>query len=354
VAKVKEGGVVAALDRRPANAGQPRVAISRRFDDAALAAGWTTESLQAARLALKQHVRALWTTQAANAGWRRVGQLAREKLLRDLAAPLAAPMSPAVRRRVFDVPRRFVEAERRAELLNRKRTNAKGHYDARPGALLDLNACGPMELVYGDVHHLDVKMRREDGEEAFCVKMVAWMDAGNRRVFARFYNMPKGKMVRQENVAESFALMATHPEFGMPQTLYIDNGSEYKMLDEMSNAFQLMEAAGYKGSLVHSTAYNPRGKAALESFFQHFEKYYLSLLPGYAGGDRQKQKTANQGREIEAAPWRWEDAERVLYALLDRYNRQRFPWKRSHSAMPNVKPARSSRDLYRSIASNIA
>jgi hypothetical protein len=150
--------------------------------------------------------------------------------------------------------------------------------------------------------------------------MVAFMDAGNRRVFARFFNMPQGRMIRQEDVSETFARMANHEDYGMPQNLYIDNGSEYKMFDHMLDAFKLIGDAGFSGSLVHSTAYNPRGKAALESFFQHFEHYYLSLMPGYAGGDRQRQKTANQGRTIVVADWDWPKAEAVLYALLDRYN----------------------------------
>lgn len=320
VAKVREGGAVAALRRSPKNAGQPRVAISRAFMKCAIDAGWSAEKAWSVHLALKTHVRALWTSQAANAGWRVVATLARKKLARDFAAELAEVMTPAEARAIFDVSKRFVESERRYALRNRQLTDAKAHYDERPGALLDLNACGPMELVYGDVHHLDVKLRRENGEPAFSVKMVACMDVGNRRVFARFFNMPKGRMVRQENVAETFALMALQPKFGMPSTLYVDNGSEYKMFDHMVDAFKLMGENGYKGSLVHSTAYNPRGKAALESFFAHFERYYLSLMPGYAGGDRQRQKTANQGREVEVADWSWEQAEQLLYALLECYN----------------------------------
>jgi hypothetical protein len=147
LAKVKAGGAVAATRKKPVNAGRPRVAISRAFAGFAVAAGWTPDAAWSAHEALKDHVRALWVSQAANAGWRVIAGRARKKLAADLAPDLAAALTPAQRRQVFDVPRRFVESERIYSLVNRKRTDAKRTYDERPGTLLDLNACGPMEMV---------------------------------------------------------------------------------------------------------------------------------------------------------------------------------------------------------------
>lgn len=319
LAALSTGGGVALARKRPANAGQRRVSVSRAFNRAFLAWGGDQVTADRVHHKLTSYVRALWTDRAADAGATVIARLASKHLL-ELVREAGIVPTRLEARAALAVPRAFVEPHRPLAAVNRKRTDATAHYNARPGALRDLNALRPMELVMGDVHHLDVRFHRIDGEPAFSVKMVAFMDVGNRRVHASFVNVAKGRGIRQEEVAMCFAGMANRPDFGMPETLCVDNGSEFGFFDYFVDAFRLMGRQDGRGRLIHSQAYNARGKAALESFFRHFESHYLALFPGYAGGDRQRQKTANQGREVTPAPWDWEAAHQILCAALDEYN----------------------------------
>ncbi|QJP12373.1 hypothetical protein G3545_01055 [Starkeya sp. ORNL1] len=83
-----------------------------------------------------------------------------------------------------------------------------------------------MQLVVGDVHHLDMVMLREDGSEAW-PKAIAWLDQATNRIRLDLLLLGKGEGIRNADVIASFIRMTQDPAWGMPRGLYLDNESEY-------------------------------------------------------------------------------------------------------------------------------
>lgn len=64
----------------------------------------------------------------------------------------------------------------------------------------------PMGLLIGDVHYVDLLV--EERDEPVRVRLIAWMDASSMFVWVTPVFLPKGKGVRQEDVAESLSQVA--------------------------------------------------------------------------------------------------------------------------------------------------
>ena len=86
----------------------------------------------------------------------------------------------------------------------------------------------PMGLLIGDVHYVDLLV--EERAEPIRVRLIAWMDAASLFAWVTPVFLPKGKGIRQEDVAQSLAEVTLSPHGGIPQEYYLDNGSEYKAL----------------------------------------------------------------------------------------------------------------------------
>jgi len=67
------------------------------------------------------------------------------------------------------------------------------------------------------------------------------------------------------------------PVFGIPETLYVDNGSDFT-----SHHLQQV-AADLKIVVVNSTPGEPRGRGKIERLFETVNLMFLSTLPGYIG-----------------------------------------------------------------------
>ena len=198
----------------------------------------------------------------------------------------------------------------------------------------------PMEIVFGDVHPMDILLPRPDGS-TFTAKLIAFEDWGTGRLFGVPVFLGKGEGVRQEHIAAAFVAMTQEPGWGVPETLYIDNGGEYGCVDMVSDALIAakrmrlltgeLEAVDWQ-TTVRAMPYNAASKP-IEPAFARLERI-LAGLPGWIGGNRMKKKTANVGREPVPYPHGREAFEEDLAAALVVYETQ-----------PKA-GGRSPRDLY--------
>lgn len=77
-------------------------------------------------------------------------------------------------------------------------------------------------------------------------------------------------------------------QYGIPEAIYVDNGSQFKSRGERMNNFELFcQAYGIK--VIYSTPYRPQGKGKIERFFDTVEKQFIAEIqqkilecPGYS------------------------------------------------------------------------
>ena len=232
--------------------------------------------------------------------------------------------SNAELQRVCRVPSGFVQRHKAFGQVAEYRRDRKAFEDRRPYRIRTHGRDQlPSGVVFGDVHHMDVLLVREDGSTA-TPKAIVWMDVATNRVRMDLELYGKGESVRREHVARSFMAMASDPTWGLPSTLYIDNGSEYGLLDFVSHAMELAQTARagapFQPPVVKSYPYRPQGKGRIEGFFGNFERFYLCELPGYIAGDRMKKPTANLGKPPEPFPGDLATFARAVNALLAEYH----------------------------------
>ena len=327
IAAYEEHGM-AGLRRKPqANRGRARVCISRAWDAAV-----PFDDATRARIAetVARDIRSLWAA-TTDCGWPHIARLAGVTLAKETAAAGFDP-GPKRLRTLCRVPRGLVERGRphRAVAVH-DRDRKRWVDESVPRIRRTRGGRRPMEIVIGDVHPIDILLVRDDGS-SYTPKLIAWLDWATNRVFGYPVFLPKGKAVRQEHVIEAFVAMAADARWGVPEHLYLDNGGEYNWAAFVEDAMQLnsrmrllgddRELAGAvrarRSAIVKALPYNAAAKP-IESAFATLEGGFLSLLPGWIGGDRMKKKTANLGREPAPYPGGEEAFRRSLALMLEAY-----------------------------------
>ena len=318
---------IAAYDRtglaglQSARTGNPRPAIvTRRWDKAVPFDGATKRRITDE---IAVFVNSHWAAGQEH-GWRQVARFASHELAK---ATVAAGFDPGGRElaRVCQLTRTFVERGRPYRALAIKDRDAKRFADEQPRVRRTVAGLAPMAVIEGDVHHLDVLLRRPDGS-TFTPKAVAWLDRANRRLFATLVFLPKGKGVRQEHVIESFVAMTAAERWGMPQLLYLDNGGEYNWASFVDDAMRLDmkfrlaqgDAADRRSKIVRAQPYNAPAKS-IEPAFGVIERSVLSQLPGWIGGDRMRAPTKNVGRKPEVWPGAEDEFRQAFQTALEVY-----------------------------------
>ncbi|MCI4680426.1 hypothetical protein K9U39_06090 [Rhodoblastus acidophilus] len=193
------------------------------------------------------------------------------------------------------LPDNFIKAERIARKAGVFLRDRKAFQDDLPGILRGVSGLAPCDVIYGDVHSADVLLPKIEGFQRHA-KFIAWFDAGTQRAWLDVVILEEGKGVTNAHVIESFLRMAT--AWGMPGTLYLDNGSEYNWAEFVDDAMKLLGhrvVFGRESNVVNAKPYNARAKE-IEGFFGRFERHYLAQIPGWVGGDRMKSKTSNVGK----------------------------------------------------------
>lgn len=234
------------------------------------------------------------------------------------------------------VTRAFVERDIQYRQVSTKQ-NAKEFYDKqRPYIKRTKTGSEPGDVVFGDVHHLDIGVCREDGSIAY-PKAICWQDFATNQMHVTLVFPEKGKGVTRLHVARSFAAMCN--VMGLPKCLYLDNGSEYKW-DEMIEGFkelsgladqleiryakdypELERRRAAAGKVVRSIAYRPTGKS-IEGTFGVLEGGAFKMLSGWVGGNRMRKKSANLGKSPEPFKGTWEEFHAQLTEAIHWYHTQ--------------------------------
>jgi hypothetical protein len=289
-----------------------RVCVSRPFDQAFRAAGYSDALLAKLTGQFERALKGLWISRAEQAGVTEIRRLAEFLLLEICEANGVILPADAMR-----LSRRGVERFAHYRVVNQRKNDRKAYDDAKPRIRRDWTGLAPMERVVADVKHLDVIVTRPDGSPAW-PKIVAFMDAGTGRVFVHPVLLERGEGVRQEHVIEAFLSMVSQPNWGFPQGLYLDNGSEFAALAKIDGALQLLNAPGAR-TLIFARPYNASAKP-IESLFARLDRYVFSLLPGYAGPNRMAKKTQTVGKPPQPYPGSWEAFCATVQGLIGAHN----------------------------------
>jgi len=310
VQRFRHGGDAALADKPRADRGQARVIISedwQRFMNGALV---PKDKMLSIAGEMAMIVRGLWAQQGKK-GWRQVALLAMPELVRRTVE--ASGCAEQVAKAVCDLPRRFVEGERRFTVIALKDRDAKGFYDRTVAVQRDRSALKPGDCVFGDVSPADIPVLRPDGEIAYA-RLIAWMDAATNMLHITGHLPGKGAAVRREHVALAFAAMCQSAPWGMPRRLYLDNGSEYswtQMLDAWAQLTRLtggvfagtwdgFMAREHYGIVTRSIPFRPRAKL-IEGVFGNL-LHFMGWHPAFIGSDRMRKKVASLGKGVKPIP----------------------------------------------------
>lgn len=296
------GGDLAALGRkRPSDAGKKRVTVSRDFDMAFIAAGNDPALLPELCERLVGFVTGAWAGPPGRAGQNRVlleAKTAFRRLCRERGYKLPAA--------AFKLPIGVAKPYREYKDVDLRANDRKRFDDAKPRTRLDNSKWMPLQRVCMDVKPLDCIVLRPDGSEAW-PRLIGFMDVGTHRIFAHIVLLNRGEGVRQEHVIAAFAEMAAHPEWGFPQTLQRDNGSEYLHFDAIRDALALINDKGVR-TIVNAKPYSGASKP-IESLFSDLDNFVFSQMGGWCGGNRMNKKTQTLGKPPAPYPGSFEEFE---------------------------------------------
>jgi hypothetical protein len=308
----RDWGMIGLMRQFPAGCRGPRVVVSRTFDGAFREAGHDEAILRKLGALVEQSLAGQWAGTGAFAGWAEIKRLA-EFVLLEAVENLGLTIPVAKVR----LSRRKVEAFRRYSVVNTYRNDRKAYYDGEPRIARDFTGLAPMELVCADAKYCDNLVWHWDDDSAW-PKAIVFVDLGTNRAFVVFFLLPRNKGVSQEHVIEAFLQMANHPEWGLPQGLYLDNGPEFGGLDKFQRALNRIVSSD-RQTIVRALPRNPAAKPA-EGVIARLDRYVLSQIPGYAGGDRAKKKTQVLGKAPEPFPGSWEEFCDLAQTLVASYN----------------------------------
>jgi len=319
IAAYEQHGLMGLARHHRQDKGKPRVIVSQAWDSAA-----PLNDDRKAQIAgrLREYIRSLYK---ADTSMKLIQALASDKLA-DLTAKADFRSVTEELRAMCQVPRAFIEAEKVFRKVAIFKKDRKAHEDARPRISRHRGGLDPMDVVFGDVHPLDIVMFREDGSRAH-PRAIAWLDAATNRLRADIVLLDQNEGVRQAHLYRSFINMTQDPAWGVPKRLYVDNGKEYgfaAFLDDMLKlvARGVMLKAGYsgeperEGGITKARPYNAQGKP-IEGMFRTLEQTYFRTIPGWTAGDRLNSKTSTVGKPTEPFTGTLDDLRQILQSFLD-------------------------------------
>lgn len=216
---------------------------------------------------------------------------------------------------VCEIPAHIVKAEGVYRQVGVFKRDRKAWQDRAPGIRRSREGMLPNDVVVADVHPLDFLLPEVEGFQRYA-KAICWLDVATNRIWMTMHVLQKGKGITNAHVIDSFIEMVT--AWGLPTTLYLDNGSEYNWAPFIEDAMKLASLAGDK-TIVRAKPYNPRAKP-IEGIFGVLETHHFAKLPGWVGGNRMKAKTANIGRAPDPFPGTFEQFFDAINAAVALYH----------------------------------
>ncbi|GGA82415.1 hypothetical protein GCM10011491_07280 [Brucella endophytica] len=274
--------------------GKRRVWVSKQFTDHV---PLDMEMKKTIHADLKTYVQGLL---AGGAQFKQTLVLAAEKLKEICKAYGAVIGDPALIGTVFRVPHAFVQEEMHFKAVYRHNRDRKASEDKAPRIRRTTKNLAPMEIVVMDVHHINVLMTREDGSTA-TPKLLAFHDIATNRVYWEIVFFEERGGVRNADVIHAFVNMCQDPAFGVPQFLYVDNGSEYGFADDLEDALKLgCKVSAFNGEedrnrVIRARAYNAAAKH-VEGWFRQMNQQYFRHIQGWIDDDRMNPKRPAMGK----------------------------------------------------------
>ncbi|ABE62432.1 hypothetical protein Nham_1613 [Nitrobacter hamburgensis X14] len=294
--KYRENGPLAFAPRARADKGRSKVVISLAAEQAI---PFDTETWERIADELRNYIRGHWK---AGETLKLIEGRSNIKF-RELIADAGFSYFNSIPENALLVPRRFVVAERHYRNVHTLYHDRKSYEDNRFRTQRSRSFLKPMDWVIGDVHPIDILCTRDDGSTAHA-RMLGWLDGATNRLRFDLVLCEAGTGIRNADLIQSFCHMLCDPTWGMPRTLYIDNGSEYRFAEKINDALQLVSQLrgtdGRTTRVVHAQPYNASAKP-IEGMFAIVEKM-LQGVPGHTGGDRMNKKTERVGRPTKAFP----------------------------------------------------
>lgn len=197
----------------------------------------------------------------------------------------------------------------------------------------------PLDIVVGDVHPVDIVIERPDGSQA-TPRLIAWLDLATNDVFYSLVLLNPREGIKQAHIAASFVDMVQ--AWGLPRSLYLDNGSEYKW-EAMMSAFRELsmlphamdvfiqehdkivdlladeapEVSEPDTTVTRAKPHNPPAKA-VEGIFSALEKVF-EMVDGHIGGDRMNKRTHAKGKAPKPFPGNWGEFESAFDNAMSFY-----------------------------------
>lgn len=307
VRRFQKYGDLGLARKRPSNAGEPRVVVSRIFDREIADANLLNEL----SVFLDGRLKSMWKSSLSSGGAKKIGVLASRELEKECHARGLAVSAAALR-----IPLHRVNRFRKYGVVHLRATDRAAFNEGVPRITRDYTNLQPMEIVVADVKHLDVVVCRPDRSLAY-PKMVAFEDGATGRVFARTFLLPQGEQVRCEHVTETFVAMVSDSGWGFPRHLLLDNGPEFKAFRHLRHVFSILNRRGVAG-LVYTRPYSPQSKR-IEGWFGRFDEWGVSMIPGYVGPDRLNKKVETVGRPTKPFPGDFTVFQATIAALIVEY-----------------------------------
>ncbi|MGI8399858.1 hypothetical protein ACRYWZ_26150 [Agrobacterium deltaense] len=126
-------------------------------------------------------------------------------------------------------------------------------------------------------------------------------DIATNRVFCELIQFDNRGGVRNSDIITAFVNMCQHPAFGVPQFLYVDNGSEYQFADDLEDALRLgtrlMPFNGNKdrNHVIRAKAYNAAAKH-VEGWFRQVNQQHFRHIQGWRDDDPINPKRPELGK----------------------------------------------------------
>ena len=320
VAKLEALGMAGLARAQRADAGKARVILSRQWDKAVPFDDATKAKIAAA---VRDHIRGLVK---GGARISKVRWLAQDLLVQTTNAHGHRPNDVKALEKACSITKHMVEAENAYKAVNRHNNDRKASEDDSPRVQRHSRNLDPMEVVVMDVHHINVLLDKSSGKTG-TAKIMAIFDLKTQRVWCDLIFFDKKGGVRNVDVIESFVGMAMHPAFGLPKTLYCDNGSEYLFADYLEDALKLnvhIQAltGERKSQIIRALPYNAAAKP-IEGWFGRFEQNYLRHCPGWIDDDRMNPARQQMGKLPASFKGAFNSFQGHFFKLLHAY--EHFP-----------------------------
>jgi hypothetical protein len=323
------GGIAGLMPKQTGGAGLHRVLISECWDKGID----LPEDIRITVAAkLETYVKSLFSDDMSANQICRCGAKRLAELCRDAGSSLTMGRLQAVCTFTHKFTNRFAEFRR---LARRNRDN-KAFFDNDLPRIRRTRASHPMEIVWGDVHPVDVYMPDGRGS-TLRVRLIGWLDDCTRHLWCTVAVLGKGTGIQQKDVAASLHQMACNPNVGLAEIIYMDNGGEYgplaNALMEIPGAIPLLSQRG----AVKARPYNGPGKGAVERVFATLEQGYFRHIDGWIGGDRTNKKTHAVGKPVKGFQGSIEELLNAIYAAVAAYN------DAPHSSLAGLSPRQAMR-----------